>query len=144
MDVVMSIRLLFLHSWLCQWGGENWWALTLVYHPIQAPSVTCFITIILSYIWVKNWLWIPRVDSFKYDLHWVKNKWGWKLEKIIIDLVMTMTIERRRKQNPSGRKIRNVVEDVGAEFHRMRSKIWCEIGLENGRWRSVGEGSVEN
>jgi hypothetical protein len=46
---------------------------------------------------------------------------------------MTMTIERRRKQNPSGRKIRNVVEDVGAEFHRMRSKIWCEIGLENGR-----------
>ena len=36
---------------------------------------------------------------------------------------------KKEIENPSGRKIRNVVEDVGAEFHRIRRKIRCEIGL---------------
>ncbi len=36
---------------------------------------------------------------------------------------------KKEIENPSGRKIRNLVEDVGAEFHRMRRKILCEIEL---------------
>ena len=37
---------------------------------------------------------------------------------------------KKEIENPSGRKIRNVVKNVGTEFQRMRLKIRCGIRLD--------------